>query len=577
MLYSLPGARTLLNGVSLAENVGVRVGHEDRVIFGNNSVFKFVFPGREGIGVEVDWEFAMKEANKETLSKMQEFNHAEVAAGEKAKKDMEAKVLELERRLMEERAKAENRDNEYKGGKEEMVARERELEAKLAMQVKETEKLLKRQERERQERSLIDRQLLHTLPLVHEANCISEEMGKGMRFSVKLVSKTVEGELGETWEPSYKTEVGVIVSYGLGGGEGSTAGAGTGTGTGTPKSKNAANRRPSVYTTGAGAVGVVGATPKSFVDNATAAKGRQNLWSHSKFHNRIYIMREMYHTWKESSFSLAGTEFESEEGDPFYDPMEDQLLGIARLQLEAVKYFLDVEEATPLVDYKGASEGELLVGLTPSVDGEGVKGGNDGGNDDDDGDGSESDDSDIEDLAEIVGKTIHITVSIKSLRGLPTDLLQQFNSLYVQFRFFAADDYVRTPKVHFKSINPKVDYKTRLEFRVTEEFCEYVVGGSLGFACYLSTEKCEKGGEGEEGEGEKSALERGGEEEKNQDKDAIICALRIENSQLKETIKVLEAKLAGGGAGSRSEENELPRAVMNLRDAKEVDRGLNVT
>jgi len=84
------------------------------------------------------------------------------------------------------------------------------------------------------------------------------------------------------------------------------------------------------------------------------------------------------------------------------------------------------------------------------------------------------------------------------------------------------------------------------------------------------------GGGGGEG-GEKSAREGGGEEEKNQDKDAIICALRIENSQLKETIKVLEAKLAGGGAGSRSEENELPRAVMNLRDAKEVDRGLNVT
>jgi hypothetical protein len=33
----------------------------DRIIFGNNSVFKVVVPGGEDIGVEVDWEFAMKE------------------------------------------------------------------------------------------------------------------------------------------------------------------------------------------------------------------------------------------------------------------------------------------------------------------------------------------------------------------------------------------------------------------------------------------------------------------------------------------------------------------------------------
>ena len=67
MLTSMPGARTLLNGVQLVEKVGVKVRHMDRIIFGNNSVFKCVIPGGENIGVEVDWEFAMKEANSETL------------------------------------------------------------------------------------------------------------------------------------------------------------------------------------------------------------------------------------------------------------------------------------------------------------------------------------------------------------------------------------------------------------------------------------------------------------------------------------------------------------------------------
>lgn len=43
-------------------------------------------------------------------------------------------------------------------------------------------------------------------------------------------------------------------------------------------------------------------------------------------------------------------------------------MGTARIQLEAIAYLLDVDEATPLVDYKGQSQGELLVSVVPQSD-----------------------------------------------------------------------------------------------------------------------------------------------------------------------------------------------------------------
>lgn len=41
---------------------------------------------------------------------------------------------------------------------------------------------------ERRERSLLDEKLLKTIPLVNEANAIADELGKSMRFSIKLMA-----------------------------------------------------------------------------------------------------------------------------------------------------------------------------------------------------------------------------------------------------------------------------------------------------------------------------------------------------------------------------------------------------
>lgn len=85
-LTSLVGARTVLNGEVLAERVGVRIKHNDRLIFGNNSVFRVDIPSeqtKDGIAAgDIDWEFAMQEANGEMMKQMRQAAAAEDKAAE---------------------------------------------------------------------------------------------------------------------------------------------------------------------------------------------------------------------------------------------------------------------------------------------------------------------------------------------------------------------------------------------------------------------------------------------------------------------------------------------------------------
>ncbi|GMH87406.1 hypothetical protein TL16_g10846 [Triparma laevis f. inornata] len=457
-IVSMVGARTLVNGVVIEAGVKTRVGNMDRLIFGNNSVFKIVFVGVEWGGEEVDWEMAMKEANSELLKAMSAANIEKDEEEEKERKEMDAKVKVLEEQLRAEREKIGDNEARLKG-------QQKELEEKLETQIKETEKLLRRQEKERQERSLIDRQLLHTLPLVHEANGISEEMLKQMKFSVKLVSKALDPL-------------------------------------------------------------------------------------------EIYIMREMYHEWKDRDGDLSGTEFEGEEGDPFYDPPSDYLLGVARLQLEALKYMLDVDEATPLVDYKGSSFGEILVEMVPEMgEGQGVQG------------------EDVEDLEEVVGKNLGIGVRVKGLRGLPMGLLKgsAYKSVYVKYRFFGGDEYLVGGMMGLK-MNVTMDWKEELKFVVTKDLCEFVVGAALGFEVWVSA-----GVRSEEAEAEevKAAVEEVEGEEEEEEEEDEVTTLKKENEELREKLaqamRLIEVlKGAGGGGGE-----EGSRTVANLGVAKGVDSIIN--
>ena len=279
-------------------------------------------------------------------------------------------------------------------------------------------------------------------------------------------------------------------------------------------------------------------------------------------------MREMYHEWKDREGDLTGTEFEGEEGDPFYDPPSDYLLGVARLQLEALKYMLDVDEATPLVDYKGSSFGEILVEMVPEVvAGQGIEG------------------EDVEDLEEVVGKNLSINVRVKGLRGLPMGLLKgsAYKSVYAKYRFFGGDDYLVGDMVGLK-MNVTMDWKKELKFVVTKELCEFVVGAALGFEVWVSAgvkepEEIVEAGVGEEEEEAEVEVDLDGEGEKEGDGEVRggggeVAKLKKENEELREklaqALRLIEVLKAGGG-----DEAGESRTVANLGVAKGVDSIIN--
>ena len=127
-------------------------------------------------------------------------------------KMMEGKIEELTKQMAEEREKAAASTGKQH---EEMIRRQKELEEALRQQIEETERLRLRKEKERQERSLLDEQLLRTIPLVNEANAISDEIERGMTFSIKLMANRAKAKLAA-----------IADADGSGGAGGAAAGAG---------------------------------------------------------------------------------------------------------------------------------------------------------------------------------------------------------------------------------------------------------------------------------------------------------------------------------------------------------------
>ena len=94
---------------------------------------------------------------------------------------------------------------------------------------------------------------------------------------------------------------------------------------------------------------------------------------------------------------FAGSDFATQEGDPFFDPPEDRMIGVSRIQLEPLRYLLDVDEWTPLVDYRGQSQGELLVKMVPASE--------------------EVDLEELEDMVSMTGKPLQLRISLDAARG----------------------------------------------------------------------------------------------------------------------------------------------------------------
>lgn len=124
----------------------------------------------------------------------EEREKALAAQAEKMKADAQANEQseELVKQLQEQEARLKQQQEEatrkFEAEQDQMKRRAEELEQKLHEQIKETERQARKQQREIRERSLLDEKLLKTIPLVNEANAISDELQRNMNFSVKLMA-----------------------------------------------------------------------------------------------------------------------------------------------------------------------------------------------------------------------------------------------------------------------------------------------------------------------------------------------------------------------------------------------------
>ncbi|XP_075250028.1 kinesin-like protein KIF28 isoform X4 [Convolutriloba macropyga] len=90
--------------------------------------------------------------------------------------------------------------------------------------------------------------------------------------------------------------------------------------------------------------------------------GNTWLWERSQFINRKFIMEEHYQRFSEGDQSVLTID---KEFDPFWEPVEDVLIGTATYFLQPLAFRVDVDERTAIYDYKGKCEGTLNVGLYP--------------------------------------------------------------------------------------------------------------------------------------------------------------------------------------------------------------------
>ena len=285
---------------------GMKLNHNDRIVFGSSSVFIFRMPG-EPDDDSIDYEMAQDEVNSELIAKKEEElknqqeedakklreieeeaerkRQEDLATKEAEIKEYERKMKELEEKLQQEKEEEAIREaeNEKKRLEEDQKRKELErLEAELKAKqdVEEQKRLL---EKKRREHDRLNETLDTLLPLVKEGNVSAEELKKKFEFEPTIVH-----EIDEKPGQSPLEEI-----------------------------KNSRS------------------TVKVKVHNKE--DGYHYFWDPEKFTNRLYMIRDIMDEYFDS-----GKKPDLErENDPFWDPQEAVLIGRSYLYLKSLGYMLN--------------------------------------------------------------------------------------------------------------------------------------------------------------------------------------------------------------------------------------------
>jgi len=203
--------------------------------------------------------------------------------------------------------------------------------------------------------ALLQEDLIDVMPAVEEANSISEELDKRVKFEIILISPHMLGKMQ-----------------------------------GTTKAKVE------------GFDNMKSTQPEVCVKMKNLENGTEFIWPKEKFLNRLYLMKEMYNNYEEEEedWDLP------EDKDPFQEDVNTEVnIGSVQVFLQPVAYMVEMKEQLEITDLKGNKIGVMNLEVAPC---------NKKGRE-----YTEADDKFVDSPDELVGKDVHFIFKIINCRGLP--------------------------------------------------------------------------------------------------------------------------------------------------------------
>lgn len=178
-----------------------------------------------------------------------------------------------------------------------------------------------------------------------------------------------------------------------------------------------------------------------------------DLWSEEKLARRIFRMRPPQIIGK-------GTRNE----DPFFDPPDHRLVGVAYLSLDPISYLMEVtEDALPIVNSKGNVTGILKVRITPTLD-------------------EDENEEDERHIGDHMGKIMTVEVKVASVTGRFTSSGQALGknkspSIFVRTKWFLLSSpaqMLKTARAEGVDETYKFDANFRLRQIITGDLLTYL-------------------------------------------------------------------------------------------------------
>lgn len=175
-----------------------------------------------------------------------------------------------------------------------------------------------------------------------------------------------------------------------------------------------------------------------------------DTWSEAKLATRICGMRR----------ARRGAQVSGDD-DPFYDPPDHRLVGVAFLYLDALTYLMELREHIPIIDFQGRRAGELLVSIEPRLT-------------DDDDEGLLTNEE--AHLKHHLGETMTLQIRVVSATRVPS---HKCASTFVRTKWFLSTHTLDTPRSPRASINPRFDAVFTITQIITADFLDYLASSSL--------------------------------------------------------------------------------------------------